>query len=182
VTTSITLPRPAPSPGRIVVLGDALGCLGVLLSDPAASLSVSPGAPAPLAVVIGVDGTAATSRRELRAVVHGQVRALTRVCAQWPALRHLIVLVDAPRNIAEDEVLQLCDTAADMTHRWIEQDCGVYVIVTFVVVSGCDDQGLLARRVLCRAGQIPAADAHGSVHWKEIAQATIQRVNTDGYL
>ena len=166
----------------VVVLGDALECLGALHSEPAVVLPDSTGGRYAQTVVIGVNGAAAMSRRGLRSLLRRQAQACIAVCMQRPTLRHLIVVVDASPRIAEDAVLTVCDEAAETTHRWIEQDCGAYVIVTFVVVTGCDNSELLARRVVCRAGQIPASDAHGVVNWREIAQAAIQDVTADRYL
>ena len=166
----------------VVVLGDALDCLGALHSESAVVLPDSTGWRYARTVVIGVNGAAATSRRGLRTLLRRQAQDCIAVCRQRPTLRHLIVVVDASPTIAEDAVLTVCDEAAETTHRWIEQDCGAYVIVTFVVVTGCDNSELLARRVVCRAGQIPASDAHGVVNWREIAEASIQDLTADHYL
>ena len=166
----------------VVVLGDALECLGALHSESAVVLPDSTGGRYAHTVVFGLNGAAATSRRGLRNLLRRQAQACISVCMGRPTLRHLIVVVDASPTIAEDDVLTLCDEAAETTHRWIEQDCGAYVIVTFVVVTGCDNSELLARRVVCRAGQIPASDAHGVVNWREIAEASIQDLTADRYL
>ena len=181
MTTSTSVPLCA-TPVRVVVLGDSLECLGALLADPAILRPDAPGLRNPQAAVIGVDGTAATTWRAFRALVRRQTQACIEVGTLWPALRHIIVIVDAPRELGDDEAMRHCEAAAERTHRWIEQDCGAYIVVTFIVATGCDEPGLLARRVLCRAGQVPATDAHGAVHWREIVQATIQRVNSDSYL
>ena len=166
----------------VVVLGDALECLGALQATP----SVVPPHPTDgrqaQTVVMGLNGASATSRRALRALLQRRALTCIPVCLQRPTLRHLIVVVDASPRIAEDDVLILCDEAAETTHRWIEQDCGAYVIVTFVVVTGCENPDLLARRILCRAGQVPASDAHGVVNWREVAQAAIQDLTADHYL
>ena len=166
----------------VVVFGDALECLEALRSEPAVVLPGSPGGRYAQTVVIGVNGAAATSRRALRTLLRIQAQACIFICMQRPTLRHLVVVVDASPGIAEDAVVTLCDEAAETTHRWIEQRCGAYVIVTLVVVTGCDDPEQLARRVVCRAGQIPASDAHGVVTWREIAGASIQDLTADHYL
>ena len=166
----------------VVVLGDALECLGALHAESAVVLPDSTGGRCAQTVVIGLDGADATSRSGLRTLLRRQAQACIAVCMHRPALRHLIVAVDASPRIVEDAVLTLCDEAAETTHRWIEQDCGAYVIVTFVVVTGCDNPELLAHRVVCRAGQIPASDAHGVVTWREIALASIQDLTAVHYL
>ena len=166
----------------VVLLGDALDCLGALQAEPAVVLPHAAGGRHAQTVVMGLNGAAATSRRALRTLLRHRAQACISVCLQRPTLRHLIVVVDAAPTIAEDDVLTLCDEAAETTHRRIEQDCGAYVIVTFVVVTGCENPQLLARRLLGRAGQIPASDAHGVVNWREVAQAAIQDLTADHYL
>ncbi|QYF75208.1 hypothetical protein [Cryobacterium sp. PAMC25264] len=93
-----------------------------------------------------------------------------------------MVLVEAAGSLAEEEVLNHCDVAAETAHRLIEQVCGTYIVVTFIVTTGCDAPELLAHRVLCRADQIPATDAHSAVRWTEIEQSSIQHVTVDRYL
>lgn len=166
----------------VVVLGDTLPCLAALRSDPAVLLTDGAAGQYAEAAVIGVNASAATTRRAFKNTLQRQAQACVTACKQWTSLRHIMVIVDAAGSLADKEVIHQCDIAADTTHRMIEQICGIYVIVTFIVVTGCDDPRLLAHRVLCRAEQIPATDAYSAVHWREIVQSSIQHINVDRYL
>ncbi|TFD87006.1 hypothetical protein E3T61_14150 [Cryobacterium lactosi] len=166
----------------IVVLGDTLQCLGALQFDPAALLLTDTAGRYTDAAVIGLNATSATTRRAFKTAMRRQAQASVAVCKHWTTLRHIMVIVDAAASLADEEVLDQCDIAAEATHRMIEQICGIYVVITYIVVTGCDDPRLLAHRVRCRADQIPATDAYSAVHWREIAQSSIQHVTADRYL
>lgn len=166
----------------VVVFGDTLQCLAALRSDPAVLLPDGAAGQYAKAAVIGVNATSATTRRAFKTAMQRQAQTCVAACKRWPSLRHIMVLVEAAGSLADEEVLNQCDIAAETTHRMIEQVCGSYVIVTFIVTTACDVPGLLAHRVLCRADEIPATDAHSALHWTEIEKSSIQHVNMHRYL
>jgi hypothetical protein len=177
--------RDAPtSDGPIVLLGDELGCLTAIRCHP--NVMVASGvegvAGRPRAAVISVDISAVAKRSNLRAELRTQTQLCMDVCAQVPSVRRLILVIGGATPIPETTLYNMCTTAGDRIHSQIEQSCGLYTIVTFLLVSDCDDPALLARRIYDRAIQPLGIDTAITLNWEEIEHAPIGYTATNYYV
>jgi hypothetical protein len=163
------------SDGPIVLLGDELDCLTVIRCHPSVMVAsgVAGVAGRPRAAVISVDISAVAKRSNLRAELRTQMQLCVDICAQVPSVRRLILVIGGATPLPETTVYNMCTTAGDRIHSRIEQSCGLYTIVTLLLVSDCDDPTLLARRVYDRAMQPLGIDTAIVLNWEEIEHAPI---------
>jgi len=159
----------------ILLLGDELGCLHPLRSHPGIRV-VTSGDSAhgqPRAAVIQIDLSSVTDRTELKARLHAQIPICTDLCERAPSIQRLLLVIEGPKLVPESVLHRMCDAIGDRIHRHLEQRCGTYVILTILLVTGCDDPPLLAHRTCDRALQPQGIDAISTLTWREIAQSPI---------
>lgn len=175
----------SPERGRpIVLLGDIIDCLRGFQSHPDVITSLR-GAPIrgrPTAAVVGIDLSAVIDRPELGAKLRAQVPFCVNICAETPSIRRLLLIVEGPAAVPEWVLQQMWESVEDRIHRNIEQYCGTYVILTILLVTGCDNPGLLAHRVHHRAIQHRGIDATLTLPWEDIKKDPIGFTAANHYL
>lgn len=168
----------------IVLLGDELDCLRGIRCDP--SITIAPSIPAlvsqPRAAILPMNLSDISKQSELRDKLHAQMQFCVDICTQIPSVQRLILVIEGPTRLPETMLYSMCTTVGDRIHSWIEQSCGLYTIVTLLLVTGADDPALLARRIHTRARQPLGIDTASTLNWKEIAKAPIGYTAANMYL
>ncbi|SDZ56416.1 hypothetical protein [Herbiconiux ginsengi] len=77
---------------------------------------------------------------------------------------------------------RMCESVEGRIHSNIERHCGTYIILTILLVNGCDDPALLEHRIHHRALQPQGIDATITLTWKEIEQAPIGYTAANHYV
>ncbi|TFD83551.1 hypothetical protein E3T61_21200 [Cryobacterium lactosi] len=167
----------------IVLLGDELDCLHALRSHPDITVATRGERTHghPLAAVIQIDLSSVENRTDLKARLRAQIPICTNTCEQTPSIQRLLLIIDGPPGVPESVMHRMCDATADRLHRHIEQRCGTYIILTILLVTGCDNPSLLAHRTRHRALQAQGIDATSTLTWKEIAQRPIGHTAANHY-
>lgn len=168
----------------IVLLGDDPECLRTLKLHP--DVMVVPAGSAlhdrPTAAVIQRDWSAITGRREFGARLRGEIPIFANICAKSPSIRRLILIIQGPAGVPRSVMRRKCEAVEGRIHWGIEQHCGAYVILTILLVDGCDNPALLARRVHDRALQPQGIDATVTLTWEEIERRPIGCTAANRYL
>lgn len=179
-------PEPQSSErGRpIVLLGDNLDCLGPFQSLP--GVTTAPRGTSirgrPTAAVIGMDLSAVTDRTELGAKLRAQAPFCANLCAKTPSIKRLFLIIEGLTAVPGSVLQRMCESVEDRIHRNIEQYCGTYVILTILLVTGCDNPNLLAHRIHDRALQPRGIDATMTLPWEAIKKEPIKLTAANYYV
>ncbi|PPF45502.1 hypothetical protein C5B85_08005 [Pseudoclavibacter sp. AY1F1] len=70
--------------------------------------------------------------------------------------------------------LAACERAATRLHEQVAREHGDHLVITFLLLTDCDDPDLLARRILDRAAQPQATDSACALSWSDIKTVSIE--------
>lgn len=171
-------------PAVIALTGDAVECARALRAMPQtesfADLSDVWGRHR--AAVVGVDLSALAARVDVRPRLRQVADDCDELCRRLRRLEHVLLLVRGADATEPEDLRRECDTAARRIHARLEQECGRSVVVTAILVDGCDDYAVLADRVVTRSRQAESLDVRVALLWEEIARSPIGAVAANDYL
>lgn len=167
---------PAPS---IVLRGDEVGTLrdfarmpNVLATQPVPGRKFR--RRAVRAIATGVDARSPElTVRGLKSRLRRELLPIQRLCDRLPQLKHVIFIVLEPKHLRESAVIKAADGFAEDAHAHLERVCGAYIAVTVLLVTDCDQPGLLAERIDQRASASPL-DPYLALPWRSLAEQPIQ--------
>lgn len=123
-----------------------------------------------------------SKRSKLRAKLRAQTQFCVDICTQIASVQRLVLVIDGPRQLPEAMLYDMCTAVGDRIHSRIEQSCGIYSIVTVLLVTDCDDPALLTRRIHQRTKQPLGIDTATTLNWVEIADAPIGYTAANRYV
>lgn len=127
------------------------------------------------AVATGINATSPElTVRGLKSRLRQELLPSQRLCGWLPHLKHVIFVVAEPKHLRESAVFKAADGFAESAHAHLERVCGAYITVTVLLVTDCDQPGLLAERMDQRAALGPL-DPYLVLPWRSVAEQPIQQ-------
>ncbi|POH62258.1 hypothetical protein C3B61_15335 [Cryobacterium zongtaii] len=127
------------------------------------------------AVATGINATSPElTVRGLRSRLRWELLPSQRLCDWLPHLKHIILVVAEPKHLRESVMLKAADGFAEYAHAHLERICGAYITVTVLLVTDCDQPGLLAERIDQRASRSPL-EPYLALPWRSVAEQPIHQ-------
>ncbi|WP_271986549.1 hypothetical protein [Pseudoclavibacter terrae] len=183
---SAAIPRePRRQEIRLFLLGDALPCFSAFSATYCPAGYSAPRSVLfdkhPAAAVIGVDASAAQTRRQLAWTLDSTIETAIELSSRLPKLHHVVVVLDN-HALPSRLVLRCADQAAHRIHEQVAREHGDYVVVTFLAVTDAVDPTMLAERLHDRIVQAPASDVATALSWDEVEHGSIAQAAINDYL
>lgn len=183
-TARVAPSTPDPVPALLALVGDPLECTRALRGRPETECfpELAQVWGRHRGAVVGVDLSRVPTRSDVRSRLRRVADDCEELCRRLRALEHIILLVHGTDALAEEGLLRDGDAAARRIHARLEQECGRSIIVTALLVDGCDDHAVLADRVATRARQAESLDVGIALRWEDIVRAPIGAVAANDYV